>query len=58
VYIVRSGDTLSKIAKAYYSDPSCWEVIYDANRAVIGADPGSLEVGTKLTIPPAPKKPS
>jgi nucleoid-associated protein YgaU len=53
-YAVRSGDTLSKIAEAYYGDKSKWRTIYDANRALIGDDPATLQVGMKLTIPPAP----
>ncbi|MCA9289914.1 MAG: LysM peptidoglycan-binding domain-containing protein [Phycisphaerales bacterium] len=54
-YVVRSGDTLSSIAKTYYADASLWSVIYDANRAAIGDDPGRLIVGRTLVIPPAPK---
>lgn len=50
-YTVRSGDNLSRIARLYYKDESMWQVIYDANRAVIGADPDVLELGMKLTIP-------
>jgi nucleoid-associated protein YgaU len=55
VYMVRSGDNLSRIARAYYNDPGLWRLIYDANRATIGNDPGRLRVGMRLTIPPAPK---
>jgi nucleoid-associated protein YgaU len=55
VHVVGSGETLSGIAKAYYGDPNKWRIIYEANRAIIGADPNDLNVGMKLTIPPAPK---
>jgi nucleoid-associated protein YgaU len=55
IYVVRSGDNLSRIARAYYNDPGLWRLIYDANRRTIGDDPGRLRVGMRLTIPPAPK---
>jgi nucleoid-associated protein YgaU len=51
-YVVRSGDTLRAIARQFYADENAWEAIYAANRAVI-PNPDSLEVGTRLTIPPA-----
>lgn len=53
-YVVRPGDTLSKISTAYYGSSAHWKLIYDANRDVIGADASELSVGMKLTIPPAP----
>ncbi|HRQ75473.1 MAG TPA: LysM peptidoglycan-binding domain-containing protein [Phycisphaerales bacterium] len=55
VYVVRSGDTLSRIATAYYGSPLHWRLIYDANKAVIGENANALRVGMRLTIPPAPK---
>jgi len=51
-YVVRSGDTLRAIARQFYADENAWEAIYAANRTVI-PNPDSLEVGTRLTIPPA-----
>ena len=53
-YEVQSGDTLLSIAQQYYSDPTQWRLIYDANKDTIGADPDKLQVGMKLTIPPKP----
>ncbi len=50
-YVVRSGDTLSTIAKRLYRDGERWHEIYDANRALIGADPDRLDVGMTLRIP-------
>ena len=47
-YVVRRGDTLSGIASAFYSDPTQWRAIADANSIV---DPRYLRPGTKLTIP-------
>jgi nucleoid-associated protein YgaU len=50
-HIVRSGETLSAIAKQHYGKTSAWRRIYDANRALIGKDPDALEVGMVLVIP-------
>lgn len=55
IYVVRSGDNLTKIARAYYNDAGLWRLIYDANRRTIGDDPARLRVGMRLTIPPAPR---
>jgi LysM repeat protein len=55
IYVVRSGDNLTKIARAYYNDVSLWRLIYDTNRQTIGPNPNALRVGMRLTIPPAPK---
>jgi len=50
---VASGDTLSSISEWAYGTPNHWKRIYDANRDVIGSDPGRLRVGMSLRIPPA-----
>ena len=49
-YQVRSGDTLSGIAKRFYGNPAHWTWIYAANRSKIH-NPNSIFVGEKLTIP-------
>jgi nucleoid-associated protein YgaU len=51
--VVQQGDTLSRIARSVYGDvsPQAWQRIYDANKAVIGADPSQLRLGMRLTIP-------
>ena len=49
-YVVKSGDTLSKIAKKFYGDASAWKRIYDVNREQI-KDPDKIQVGWKLYIP-------
>jgi nucleoid-associated protein YgaU len=54
VYIVRSGDSLAKIAREFYDNVAMWEKIYEINRAVIGDDPADLQVGIKLKLPSAP----
>ena len=50
-YTVRSGDTLTSIAKQQYRTANRWRTIWDANRAAIGQDPDRLKVGMKLRIP-------
>ncbi|MBI1336827.1 MAG: LysM peptidoglycan-binding domain-containing protein [Phycisphaera sp.] len=53
IYSVRSGDTLSTIAKQYYGNTAEWSRIYQANRSQIGSNPDRLSAGMKLVIPPA-----
>lgn len=52
VYTVKSGDSLSRIAKQFYSSSAKWELIYQANRDTIGDDPAGIKPGMKLRIPP------
>ncbi|HEU5385017.1 MAG TPA: LysM peptidoglycan-binding domain-containing protein [Streptosporangiaceae bacterium] len=49
-YTVRSGDTLSSIARHFYGTTSKWHWIYQANRSKI-SNPNSIYVGERLTIP-------
>ncbi|HET9973151.1 MAG TPA: LysM peptidoglycan-binding domain-containing protein, partial [Streptosporangiaceae bacterium] len=49
-YTVRSGDTLSSIARHFYGTMSKWTWIYQANRSKIH-NPDSIYVGERLTIP-------
>ncbi len=51
-YTVKSGDSLSKIAKHLYGDASSWHKIYDANRGKI-SDPDLIHPGQVLDIPSA-----
>lgn len=46
-YIVKPGDNLSKIAKAYNTS---WQKIYEDNKDVIGKNPNLIYVGQKLII--------
>ena len=48
---VKSGDSLSKIAKRELGDASEWRAIFDANRDKI-SDPDLIHPGQVLTIPP------
>lgn len=50
-YTVKKGDSLWKIATQFYSKGSEWRKIYNANRAVVGANPNLIHPGQKLVIP-------
>ena len=50
-YIVKSGDSLSKIAKELYGDGKRWPEIYEANKQLIGDNPNLIQPGQKLRIP-------
>ncbi|MHA3977687.1 LysM peptidoglycan-binding domain-containing protein [Halovulum sp. GXIMD14794] len=50
-YSVRSGDTLNGIAARAYGDNQAWRLIYSVNRDLIGANPGLIEIGQRLSIP-------
>lgn len=50
-YVVKSGDTLSKIAKLELGDSSKWQQIYNANQKMIGKDPNKIKPGQKLVMP-------
>lgn len=49
-YTVKTGDTLSKIAKEQYGDASQWKRIHAANADLI-RDPDKIQPGWTLTIP-------
>ncbi|MET8329589.1 LysM peptidoglycan-binding domain-containing protein [Streptomyces sp. NPDC005181] len=49
IYSVVTGDTLYKIAAGHPLSGG-WQQLYQDNRAVIGADPGLIRPGLKLTI--------
>jgi nucleoid-associated protein YgaU len=51
-YTVKSGDTLSKIAKEHYGDPNEYMKIFYANRDQL-KDPDKIQIGQQLTIPRA-----
>ena len=54
-YTVKSGDSLSTIAKHFYSENAAWPVIYYANRGQIKWA-NEISAGQKLTIPAKPAK--
>jgi nucleoid-associated protein YgaU len=49
-YTIKSGDSLSKIAKRYYGNAMKYPVIFEANREVI-KDPDLIYPGQVLRIP-------
>jgi len=49
-YTVKSGDSLSKIAKQFYGDANQYMRIFDANKDQLD-DPNKIDVGQELTIP-------
>jgi nucleoid-associated protein YgaU len=50
-YTVKSGDSLSAIAKREYGDAGQWRRIFEANRDQI-KDPDLIHPGQELKIPP------
>lgn len=55
-HTVASGETLSHIALKYYGSAvrEAWMHIYEANKALIGPNPGIIRPGMVLNIPPKP----
>ena len=49
-YEVKSGDSLSKIAKHFYGNGNAWKKIFEANTDVL-KDPNKIFPGQKLKIP-------
>jgi NitT/TauT family transport system substrate-binding protein len=49
-YVVKGGDTLSKIALQFYNSMHKWEKIYEANREQV-KNPHYIFIGMKLIIP-------
>ena len=49
-YTVKSGDTLSKIAKEVYGDAGQWKKIAEANKATV-PNPDLIHPGDELVIP-------
>lgn len=48
---VVAGDCLWNLAKKHYGDGAQYKKIYEANKAVIGSNPGLIKPGQKLVIP-------
>jgi nucleoid-associated protein YgaU len=54
-YTVKSGDTLSKIAREFLGDANSYMDIFNANRDVL-SDPDRIQPGQVLKIPQAARK--
>ena len=50
-YVVKSGDSLSKIAKDALGDAKRWPEIYELNKELIGDNPNIIHPGQKLSLP-------
>lgn len=50
MYVVKSGDNLSKISKLYYGNPNEYQKIAQANNI---SNPDKIQVGQQLKIPAA-----
>ncbi|WP_306251132.1 peptidoglycan-binding protein LysM [Parvularcula sp. IMCC14364] len=51
MYEVKSGDTLSKIAREFYGDAMKYPAIFEANKPLL-SDPDKIYPGQVLRIPP------
>ncbi len=51
LYTVQPGDSLWEISLAIYGTGMSWSRIYAASQTIIGADPGHLVPGERLTVP-------
>lgn len=49
-YLVKPGDSLSRIAKHAYGDGNAWQQIFDANTDIL-KNPDKIFPGEKLKIP-------
>jgi len=49
-YVVKKGDSLSKIAEEFYGDKMLYPKIFEANRHLL-TDPDRIKPGQKLRIP-------
>ncbi|OGV40839.1 MAG: hypothetical protein A2X48_22910 [Lentisphaerae bacterium GWF2_49_21] len=54
-YVVRNGDTLSRISKEMYGDIKYYKLIFEANKDTLSSE--NLQIGQKLRIPKLPEKP-
>jgi nucleoid-associated protein YgaU len=50
IYVVKAGDSLSKISKHFYGDANQYQKIAKANNI---PDPDKIKVGQQITIPAA-----
>lgn len=50
-YTTGKGDSLWNIAVRAYGDGYAWTRIYEANKAIVGANPSIIEAGQVLTLP-------
>ena len=51
-YVIKAGDSLSKIAKREYGNATDWKRIFEANKDII-KDPDKIYPGQTIKIPPS-----
>ncbi len=51
-YVVKPGDSLTKIAQKELGSGARWKEIYALNKATIGDNPDLIHPGEKLVLPP------
>ena len=51
MYVVKSGDNLSKISKEFYGTPNKYPQIFEANKPML-TSPDKIYPGQVLRIPP------
>jgi len=49
-YVIKQGDTLSKLAERFYESVNKWEKIYEANKDTV-KNPNYIFIGQKIVIP-------
>ena len=57
IYTVQERDSLYKISRQMYGDPSRWREILEANRGVLPSE-SQLQPGMRLIIPSKPLSPN
>jgi nucleoid-associated protein YgaU len=50
-YVVREGDTLTRISSLFYGTGARWQEIYEANKDILESPTTPLKPGTRLRIP-------
>ena len=50
IYVLRDGESLSRVAKAFYGDAGRWRDLVEANKDKI-PDPDMVKPGTIIVIP-------
>jgi LysM repeat protein len=56
IYVVKKGDTLTKISREIYGDIKYYKLILEANRDTLSSE-SQVRIGQKLKIPKLPEKP-
>jgi LysM repeat protein len=55
-YVIKQGDTLTKISREIYGDIKYYKLILEANRDILSSET-QVQIGQRLKIPKLPEKP-